>query len=100
MLKIEENKLINLIKYPIITDKTTKLLEENQYCFAVDRKANKLEIKQAIEYLFNVRIKKVNTCNTPNKPKTVGKFRGTRPNYKKTIITLYSDYTINLFSED
>jgi len=48
MLKIEENKLINLIKYPIITDKTTKLLEENQYCFAVDRKANKLEIKQAI----------------------------------------------------
>ena len=56
--------LVDLIKYPIITDKATKLLEINQYTFAVDLKSNKLEIKTAIEYLFNVTVLNVNTLNS------------------------------------
>lgn len=100
MHKTKERILLDLIKYPIITDKTTKLLEDNQYSFAVNRKANKLEIKEAIEYLFNVKVKKVNTCNTPHKKRTVGKFIGYKPNYKKAIVTLNDNHTINLFSEN
>lgn len=100
MLEIQERKLLDLIKYPIITDKTTKLLEDNQYCFAVNKKANKLDIKQAIEYLFNVKVKSINTCNQPTQKRTVGKFIGNKPNYKKAIITLKDNETINLFSED
>nr|QOS04576.1 50S ribosomal protein L23 [Sarcopeltis skottsbergii] len=99
MPEINKRALLNIIKYPIITDKTTKLLEENQYSFAVDHKANKLDIKQAIEYIFNVRIQSVNTCNTPPNKKRVGKFIGKKANYKKTIVTLKNEYSINLFPD-
>nr|YP_009774045.1 50S ribosomal protein L23 [Caulacanthus okamurae]QIZ74662.1 50S ribosomal protein L23 [Caulacanthus okamurae] len=100
MEKIEESILLNLIKYPIITDKSTKLLEENQYSFAVDRKANKINIKRAIEYIFNVKVKKINTSNTPIKKKRVGKFTGIKTRYKKAIISLDEKDNINLFSDD
>merc|ERR1711966_633283 len=49
-------QIIDLIKYPIITDKATRLLEINQYAFATDPTANKTEIKTAIEYLFQVKV--------------------------------------------
>ena len=58
-----------IIKYPIITDKGTRLLENNQYSFIVDRYANKTKIKTAIEYLFNVKVLKINTCRLPRKKK-------------------------------
>lgn len=92
--------LIDLIKYPIITDKATKLLESNQYSFATDLKSNKTQIKKAIEYLFNVKVISVNTQNPPQRHRRVGKFMGTRPSYKKTIITLAAGNSINLFSEN
>ena len=56
-----------VIKYPIITDKATRLLENNQYSFVVDPSSDKLTIKAAIEYLFNVKVIKVNTCRLPRK---------------------------------
>lgn len=98
----EKNKraLLTIIKYPIITDKTTKLLEDNQYSFAVDRRANKLDIKEAIEYIFNVQIQNINTCNTPPRKKRVGKFIGKKANYKKAIVTLKNEYSINLFPDN
>ena len=49
-----------IVKYPIITDKATRLLENNQYTFVVDRSSDKITIKSAIEYLFNVKVTKVN----------------------------------------
>lgn len=91
--------LPDLVKYPIITDKATKLLELNQYSFAVDPRATKDEIKKAIEFLFNVKVISVNTCNRPTKYRRVGKFVGHRSNYKKTIVTLASGNSINLFSD-
>lgn len=100
MGNMSEGLLLDLIKYPIITDKTTKLIEENQYSFAVDRKANKIYIKKAIEYIFNVKVKNINTCNCTGKIKKVGKFIGNKANYKKAFITLYEGYTITLFPED
>nr|YP_009314977.1 Ribosomal protein L23 [Scinaia undulata]SCW23432.1 Ribosomal protein L23 [Scinaia undulata] len=91
--------LIDLINKPILTDKTTRLLEDNQYSFQVQRKAKKEEIKKAIEYLFNVRIIKINTINLPSKKRTVGRFIGKKPSYKKAIVTLDANDKINLFPE-
>ena len=62
-------QIIDLIKYPIITDKATRLLELNQYTFATDIKANKGQIKAAIEYLFQVKVTAVNTYHAPIKKK-------------------------------
>ena len=78
----------NIIKYPIITDKATRLLENNKYSFIVDPKSDKETIKQAIEYLFDVKVIKVNTIQLPKKTRRVGKFLGTKSNYKKAIVTL------------
>ena len=93
-------KLLDFIHYPIITDKTTKAIEENIYVFAVSKKANKLQVKEAIEYIFNVKVKKINTLNTPIKIKKVGKFTGTIKQYKKAIIKLNNNYKINLFDNN
>lgn len=96
----QTKKLIDIIKYPIITDKTTKLIEENQYCFAVTHQASKKEIKKAIEYIFNVNIIKINTLIVKNKTKRVGKFIGHKAKYKKAIIKLHPQDNINLFPEN
>jgi large subunit ribosomal protein L23 len=89
--------LIDIIKYPILTEKSTKLSKQNCYTFIVDKKIDKETIKSSIEYLFNVKVIKVNTLNLPLKQRRLGKFIGYRPNYKKTIIKLAPDNTINFF---
>jgi large subunit ribosomal protein L23 len=88
-----------IIKYPIITDKATRLLENNQYTFVVDRYSDKLSIKAAIEYLFNVKVIKINTSRLPRKLKRVGKYIGFKPQYKKAIVTLSEGDVINLFTD-
>jgi|TARA_B110000881_G_C18456739_1_gene453998 large subunit ribosomal protein L23 len=90
----------DIIKYPIITDKATRLLENNQYSFVVNPSSNKITIKAAIEYLFNVKVIKVNTCHFPKKTKRVGKYLGWKSHYKKAIVTLADGDTINLFAEN
>jgi large subunit ribosomal protein L23 len=90
----------NTIKCPIITDKATRLLENNQYSFIVDRYSNKVTIKAAIEYLFNVKVIKINTCHLPRKKKRVGKYTGWKPQYKKAIVTLSEGDMINLFTDN
>ena len=88
-----------VIKYPIITDKATRLLESNQYSFVVDRYSDKPTIKTAIEYLFNVKVVKINTCRLPRKQKRVGKYIGWKPQYKKAVVTLSEGDVINLFTD-
>ena len=96
------NSLSNsqIIKYLIITDKTTQLLENNQYSFIVDRYSDKITVKTAIEYLFDVKVIKINTCHLPRKKKRVGKYIGWKPRYKKAIITLAEGDVINLFTDN
>jgi len=89
-----------IVKYPIITDKATRLLENNQYTFMVDRYSNKPLIKGAIESLFNVKVTKINTCNLPKKQKRVGKYTGWKSQYKKAVVTLSEGDIINLFTEN
>ena len=94
------NLNLQIIKYPIITDKATRLLENNQYSFIVDRSSNKSAIKATIEYLFNVQVIQVNTCRLPRKQKRVGRYIGWKPQYKKAIVRLAEGDVINLFTEN
>ena len=89
----------DIIKYPIITDKATRVLESNQYSFIVNPTSNKITIKAAVEYLFNVKVTKVNTCQLPRRKKRVGKYIGWKSKYKKAIVTLAEGDKINLFAE-
>ena len=88
------------IKHPILTDKTTKLLENNKYTFKVDSRAHKVFIKRIVESLFSVKVVKVNTCYLSKKKKRVGKYLGWKPKYKKAIITLSKGDVINLFNDN
>lgn len=91
--------MLGTIKYPVISDKATRLLEKNKYTFMVDKRANKFTIKKVIEYIFGVNVLNVNTLTVPRKKRTVGRFSGYRTQYKKAIITLKEGDTINLFPD-
>ena len=80
--------LLNLIKYPSLTEKSINLYSDRQYTFIVDKSLTKTEIKYIIEKIFNVNIISVNTCNLPSKKRRLGKFIGKRSQYKKTYIKL------------
>ena len=92
-------QLASIVKYPLISDKTTRLLENNKYTFFVDKRANKLIIKKVIEYLFDVEVEKINTLITAKKKRTVGRYSGYRAQYKKAIVTLKKGNTITLFPD-
>ncbi|MCL6516870.1 50S ribosomal protein L23 [Alicyclobacillus sp.] len=81
----------DLIKRPIITERTTELMEQNKYVFEVDRRANKTEIRQAVEKLFGVKVEQVNTMRVAGKQKRVGRFVGRTPERKKAIVKLTAD---------
>ncbi|NIA18845.1 MAG: 50S ribosomal protein L23, partial [Xanthomonadaceae bacterium] len=69
----------------------------NQYAFAVDRQANKVEIKKAVETLFNVKVQGVRTLSVKGKEKRVGRNVGKRPDWKKAIVTLMPEQKIEFF---
>ena len=79
---------IEIIKAPIITEKTNNLSSDNVYVFKVDKKANKTQIKQVIENKFNVKVASVNTTNVDGKKKRVGKYTGFTTAYKKAYVKL------------
>ena len=92
-------KYYDIIKAPIITEQSTKLIEsQNRYTFKVDRKANKVEIKKAIELIFNVKVLSVNTVNVLPKYKKMGKYEGFKPAYKKAFVTVAEGETIDLYT--
>ncbi len=96
-------KASEIIKKPLVTEKVNKQTEKfNRYCFAVDTRANKLEIKKAIEEYYNVRVEDVNTCVVPAKNKSrmtkAGILKGRKPSYKKATISLAAGETIDLYA--
>ena len=87
----------HIIKKPILTEKSTNLQElRNQYSFKVDPKANKSEVRKAIETLFDVKVKKVNILNMPAKYRRVLGRPGRTAPWKKAIVTLHDGQTIDL----
>jgi large subunit ribosomal protein L23 len=97
-------ELHNIILKPVITERTTILKEmSNKFVFEVDPRANKREIRAAIEKLFNVTVKDIKTSIIRGKVKTVfmrgGRFEGKRPNRKKAIVTLVKGDNIDIFDQ-
>lgn len=82
---------------PIITEKTTVLTGLDKYVFEVDVRANKNQIKEAVEIAFSVRVTEVNTMKMKGKPKRFGRKITNRPDWKKAIVTLVSGDKIELF---
>jgi len=88
----------DIILRPWITEKTMDMLQDRKYVFIVDKRANKTEIKDALESIFDVKVEKVNTINMTGKVKRMGRFEGRRPNWKKAIVKLTEDSkTIEFF---
>lgn len=89
-----------IVKRALITEKGTQIRErENGYLFEVARDANKIEIKRAIETIFNVKVSTIRTLRVHGKPKRVGRSAGHRPDWKKAIVTLKKGMTIELFEQ-
>ncbi len=87
----------NIIKAPIVTEKSADLVQNaNTYTFSVDTKANKTQIKQAIEAIFKVKVENVNTVNVRPKKKRVGRYTGTTNRVKKAIVKLKEGSSIEL----
>ncbi len=86
-----------LIK-PLLTEKMTALKEsENRVAFVVDKRANKIEVKKAVEEVFKVKVASINVMNLLGKKKRLGRFAGKRPDWKKAIITLKKGEKLELF---
>jgi large subunit ribosomal protein L23 len=86
-----------IIVRPLITEKNTNLMSLNKYCFQVDQKANKQQIKQAIEEVFSVSVVKVHTMNIRGKLRRRGQKLGYTADWKKAIVTLAEGNRIELF---
>jgi large subunit ribosomal protein L23 len=80
--------LLTLVKYPSLTEKSINLYGERQYTFIVNKSLTKPEIKNVIERIFDVTVTNVKTCMLPRKKRRVGRFVGTRSQYKKTYVKL------------
>lgn len=87
----------DIIIRPVVTEKSMNLQAEGKYTFYVDTKANKTEIKNAIEKIFEVDVIQVNTINVKGKTKRVGRFVGKTANKKKAIVSIKPGQTIALF---
>ena len=86
----------DIIIAPVITEKSAAQAEKNVYTFKVAAEANKIEIKDAIEKAFGVKVEKINTLNTKSKDKRVGRYTGKTKTYKKAFVTLKDGEKIEL----
>ena len=87
-----------VILEPLTTEKAERLREtHNVVCFRVSPKANKIQIRRAVEQLFEVEVQDVRTSNFTGKNKRWGRFVGRRPNWKKAFVTLREGHTIEIF---
>ena len=87
---------LNLIKKPVITEKSTSNAQFNKYIFEVRNDANKINIKKTIEDIYKVKVQKLNSLNTKSKPKVLKGQRGTRSELKRIIVTLKEGNTIDM----
>lgn len=88
----------DVLKGPVISEKSVGLLEDNKYSFWVDKAANKIEVKHAVEKMFKVKVVDVRTVNVNGKMKRVGRSEGKTPDRKKAIVTLQAGDRIEGFA--
>ena len=93
---MKDTKYLEILKAPVITEKSEIAKQDGKYTFKVDPKANKLEIKEAIEKLFNVKVTAIRTLNVKPKKRRVGRYTGLTNRTKKAIVTFAEGQTIDL----
>lgn len=94
--------LYTVIKRPLITEKNTVLGEQNKYCFEVNREANKIDVRRAVELLFNVKVQDVNMINYRGQSKRINAKtarRGMSPDTKKAIVTVVPGNQIDFYGQ-
>ena len=90
----------SIIIKPLVTEKGSQVREaQNKYLFSVAVTANKIEIKRAVEEIFNVKVKSVKTATVHGKVKRLGVYSGKRPDWKKAVVPLEPGQTIDLFEQ-
>ncbi len=82
---------------PLITEKTTSMMQDNKYTFIVPLTVNKVQVRQAVEQIFKVKVLAVNTIRVMGKTKRMGRTQGKRPDYKKAIVKLAPGQRIEFF---
>ena len=87
----------DILLRPYITEKTNAMMADNKYTFIVPLTANKIEIRQAVEQIFKVKVLDVNTLRVMGKTKRMGKNIGKRPDFKKAIVKLAAGERIEFF---
>ena len=93
---MKDTKYLEILKAPVITEKSENEKANGKYTFKVDPRANKLEIKEAIEKIFNVKVTAIRTLNVKPKKRRVGRYTGLTNRTKKAIVTLAEGQTIDL----
>ena len=88
--------IIELVKYPVLTEKSVRLLDVNQYTFDIDVKLTKPQIKNLIQETFQVDVTAVNTHRPPRKKKRLGYTQGYKTSYKRAIITIKRGQSIQI----
>jgi len=91
--------LHQVVRRILQTESSSAMMADNKYVFEVDRRADKPEIKRAVETLFKVSVEDVRTMNVHGKIKVMGRFRGKRPDWKKAVVTLAEGSKIDLVGE-
>ena len=86
-----------LILAPVVSEKSYSGIADGRYTFRVHQDAHKTQVRQAIEQLFDVHVERVNIVKVQSKPKRRGLFKGTRPGWKKAIVTVRAGETIEIF---
>jgi len=92
----KDPRFYKIVKKPIRTEKAVGSSGQNKYVFKVWQKTNKIEVRKAVEELYEVKIKDVKIINTFGKKRQVGRFEGWKPGFKKAVITLKKGYKIEV----
>tara|TARA_B100000963_G_scaffold356729_1_gene377449 strand:+ start:2477 stop:2782 length:306 start_codon:yes stop_codon:yes gene_type:complete len=95
MNKVSSQRIYEVIRNPLVSEKSTYISQFNYYVFKVSPKSKKPEIKQAVEKLFNVKVLSVNTLNQNGKIKKFRNIKGRRPDFKKAFVKLAEGNTID-----
>ena len=82
---------------PVVSEKSYSLIADNKYCFKVHSQAHRMQVRQAVETLFEVKVERVNISKVPAKPKRRGAHAGIRPGWKKAIVTVKEGEKIDIF---
>lgn len=93
----QENILSRVLVEPIVTEAATILIEQNKYIFKIAPRATKLQVKMAIEKIYNVKVEKINTVSVPKKARSRGRIPGWKSGYRKAIVTLKEGNKMDVF---